>query len=74
MFVAIETQIKAARRELAMRHRVYPRQVGAGRMPAVTAANELAAMRAIVEMLERVRSQGIEGVDIPDGPRGLFEG
>jgi hypothetical protein len=69
MFVTIERQIQAARRELAIRHRVYPRQVSAGRMSAGDAADDLLAMRAIVEMLERVRSQGIRGVEISDGPR-----
>lgn len=51
--VKVEVQLKAARRELAMRQRAYPRWVPA-RMTAQKAGEEIAAMAAIVATLERL--------------------
>lgn len=47
-------QIAAVRREIAMRERVYPRWVAAGRMTAAKAAQETQAMRDVLATLERV--------------------
>jgi hypothetical protein len=52
MSVSIPDQIKCARRELAMRERVYPRWVQDGRMKQDAADREMAAMAAIVKTLE----------------------
>lgn len=54
MLVPIAAQIKAAERELRYRIRVYPRWIEAGKITQQTANNELAAMRAIVDTLQRV--------------------
>lgn len=54
MTVSIERQLKAARRELAMRKSVYPGRVKAGKMTQEAAADETEAMAAIVETLERL--------------------
>jgi hypothetical protein len=40
---------ECARRELAMRQRVYPKWVESGRMSQATADHEIACMKAIVE-------------------------
>jgi hypothetical protein len=47
----IDDLIRCAERELAMRERVYPHQVAAGRMRQVIADRELGLMRAIAEQL-----------------------
>ena len=47
----IQEQLAAARREVAMRRRVYPRWVESGRMSQHTADHEMACMVAIVETL-----------------------
>jgi hypothetical protein len=44
-------QIACVRREIAMRERVYPKWVNAGRMKAKAAEREIAAMRAVLEIL-----------------------
>lgn len=44
-------QIACVRREIAMRERVYPKWVNAGRMKAEAAEREIAAMRAVLETL-----------------------
>jgi hypothetical protein len=44
-------QIACVRREIAMRERVYPKWVNAGRMKADAAEREIAAMRAVLETL-----------------------
>jgi hypothetical protein len=53
--VTLDDQIAAAKRELRMREHVYPRWKAALKMTPAKAEQELAAMRAIVETLERVR-------------------
>lgn len=49
--VPLKEQANAARREVAMRRRVYPRWVAAKKMPQAKADAEIAAMEAIVETL-----------------------
>jgi len=41
-------KLACAKRELAMRERVYPRWIDSGRISRIKAAQEIAAMRAIV--------------------------
>jgi hypothetical protein len=49
--VPLHVQIAAAEREVRQRERVYPRLIYAGKMSAAKAADEIAAMKAIVETL-----------------------
>lgn len=51
----LDDEIACARRELAMRERVYPRWIQAGRMTPEQSRHEIATMRAIVKRLERTR-------------------
>jgi hypothetical protein len=55
--VSPQRQLQAAQRELAYRHRVYPRLIEAGRISAATAREEIAAMAAIVETLRSLAPQ-----------------
>jgi hypothetical protein len=55
--ISIEVQIKAAKRELALREHLYPQWVSAGTMHANKARDEIAAMRAILDTLVRVHEQ-----------------
>lgn len=48
----LDEQLQAARRELAMRQRVYPGWVGKKRMTQEKADHEIECMKAIVETLE----------------------
>lgn len=54
--VPLTEQIKCAKRELALRQRVYPKWVRDGRMKREAADHELAAMQAIVASLEALLS------------------
>lgn len=49
---SIEELCACARRELALRRRVYRRLVESGRMKQETAVREVAMMEAIAELLE----------------------
>lgn len=49
--MTLTDQLAAARRELGMRRRVYPRQVASGRMTQAAADHEIACMQAIVDTL-----------------------
>jgi hypothetical protein len=49
-------QIACVRREIAMRERVYPKWVNAGRMKAEAAEREIAAMRAVLETLSSLQT------------------
>lgn len=49
--VSLRAQLACARRELALRVRVYPRLVANETMLQATAVRELAAMRAIITTL-----------------------
>jgi len=61
----IEIQIAAVKRELAMRERVYPRWVDAGKTTQAKADHELAVMREVLATLERLRdSRPTEQQDI----------
>lgn len=58
MSVALEDQIKAVKREIAMRRSVYPRWVESGKMKQAKADEETRAMEAVLETL-----QGLEARD-----------
>lgn len=49
--ISVADQITCVRREIAMRARVYPKWVNAGRMKADAAEREIAAMHAVLETL-----------------------
>ena len=49
---SLAEQIACIEREIAMRVRVYPRQISAGRMTQVKADREIALMRAVLTTLE----------------------
>jgi len=49
--ISFADQIACVRREIAMRERVYPKWVNAGRMKAEAAERGIAAMRAVLETL-----------------------
>jgi hypothetical protein len=51
--IPLREQVACVRREIAMRERVYPRWVAAERMTQEKADSELAAMRAVLETVER---------------------
>ncbi len=55
--MTLEQQIACVRRELAMRQRVYPKWVTAGRMTQQQADHEVNAMTAVLATLERVQSE-----------------
>lgn len=50
--VTLERQIKSVEREIELRKRVYPTRVANHRMSAEFAAEELAAMRAVLRTLK----------------------
>jgi hypothetical protein len=52
--MTLEDQVKEARRELALRKVVYPKQVARGTLTEGQAAYHLAAMAAIVATLTRL--------------------
>lgn len=60
--MSIEEQLAAVRREVAMRERVYPRWVEAGRMTAEKADHEIEAMKNVAatlqHLLDEERGQG----------------
>jgi hypothetical protein len=53
--ITLDDEIAAVRREIAMRERVYPRQVSAGRLRQTAADRELALMRAVLATLLTLR-------------------
>jgi hypothetical protein len=53
--ITLDMQIACARRELALRQRVYPKWVGAGRMKQAEADKELAAMQAVHDTLTAIK-------------------
>lgn len=61
--ITIERQIAAVRDELGKRKRLYPRWVRDGRMTREEAAGRIAAMEAVRETLERVRTEQKDRVD-----------
>ena len=56
--VQIEDQVRCVERELGFRHRVYARRVADGKMTANKARDEIRAMTAVLETLNRVASGG----------------
>jgi hypothetical protein len=70
--ITLWTLVQCARREIAMRNRVYPRRVNEGKMTQVTADRELAEMTAIYELLQRLERDESESrapsLDLGDGP------
>lgn len=55
---AFVSQIACVKREIALRERVYPKWVAAGRMKQQAADHEIAAMRAVLATLEAARKLG----------------
>jgi ATP-dependent Lon protease len=53
--VTLDDQLKCVRRELALRQRVYPKHVFAGKMKQEAADYELAAMQAVHDTLKKLR-------------------
>ena len=56
--VPIEAQIECVKRELRFRGNLYPKWVDRGRMSNDKASNELRAMGAVLQTLEKLRSTG----------------
>lgn len=52
--ISIEDQLACARRELAMRERVYKRGIESGKLDSAICERELAGMQAIVITLQRI--------------------
>lgn len=50
--ITIRKQIECVEREIAMRERVYPRWVAAGKMTSYRATQELETMRPVLATLE----------------------
>ena len=62
MNITIEEQIKCVKREIAMRERVYPREVRYEKMSQETADKEIASMRAVLKtLLNVVPADGLFG-------------
>ena len=61
MQISLEEMISCVEREIGMRERVYPRWVEQKKMLQTTADQELARMRAVLNLL----------VDVKDGQFGL---
>lgn len=59
--VTLEEQISGATLEVAMRHRVYPRLIAAGKMSEKKATYNIAVMQAIVATLESLREPARQG-------------
>ncbi len=55
--VTLRAQLDAAKREVRLRDRVYPRLVETGKMTRTKARDEADAMRAIVSTLEALLSK-----------------
>jgi hypothetical protein len=52
--ISTEALLACAKRELALRRRVYPRLVAQEKMREQTAAHEIACMERIVEILDKL--------------------
>ena len=53
--ITLDEQIECVRREIGMRHRVYPRWVQIGRITQAHADHQIAAMTAVLATLEAQR-------------------
>ncbi|GIK83052.1 MAG: hypothetical protein BroJett024_41570 [Alphaproteobacteria bacterium] len=60
--VALADQIACVRRELAMRQRVYPRWVSAGKMTQADSDREITTMIAVLATLQEVQRQREPGL------------
>lgn len=60
--VALADQIACVRRELAMRQRVFPRWVSAGKMQQADADREITTMIAVLATLQEVQRQREPGL------------
>ena len=60
--VPLDKQIACAKRELALRRRVYPTWITAKRMTAFKAEDEIAAMAAIVATLEGLQAERVSSL------------
>lgn len=56
--ITIDDQIASVKREISMRHRVYPRWVDTGKMRQDEADREIAAMNAVLATLQSVKEKG----------------
>lgn len=59
--IPIEAQIACVKREIELRSRVYPRWTATGKLKPATADSEIAAMRAVLATLERVKREADDG-------------
>lgn len=55
--VSLSDQIAVVKREIAMRERVYPRWVAAGRMSPAKSVHEITTMKAVLATLERAAAE-----------------
>jgi hypothetical protein len=58
MTVPLSEQIRCIEREIGMRHRVFPRWVTAQRMTQKKADEEILAMQAVLETLQKIEAEG----------------
>jgi len=56
--VTLDEEIASVRREIGLREKAYPRWVLAKRMKQTTADREIAAMRAVLDRLSRIKESG----------------
>lgn len=59
--ITIDQQIDCVRREINMRHRVYPRWVEIGRITQAHADHQIAAMEAVLATLEALEAKPQQG-------------
>jgi hypothetical protein len=64
--IDIDQQIACVTRELGYRERVYARRIGAGKMTQRLADREMAAMKAVLETLRRVRQGMVRSARLED--------
>jgi hypothetical protein len=64
--ISLDDQRTCVRREIAMRHRVYPGQVARGTITQVWAAYQIAAMEAVLASLDTLaRAEDPQGLLLP---------
>ena len=61
--VPLPDQIACVLREIAMRQRLYPQWVEAGKMKQDRADREIEAMRAVLDNLNRLLAEKTDGTD-----------
>lgn len=62
--VTTKEMLNCVKRELAMRHRVYPRWVDQGQMDISKAGREIEVMKAIVAHFAKLHDQEQGGLDL----------